>query len=104
MSNIYQTPGPYISGCYPPNDAQTGQVYFDSGLQTMVVYNGSGWITLTPSVTMLSFDAETAIDSVIASLDGMKSLHALSDKYPLVAEAIGQLEVALKLSQNIDHD
>jgi hypothetical protein len=102
MSHIYQTPGQYISGCYPPNDAQTGQVYFDSGLQTMVVYNGSGWITLTPSVTMLTFDADQAIESVIANLAGQKSLHDLADKYPLVAEAIGQLEVALKLSQNIN--
>jgi|TARA_R110000851_G_scaffold127434_1_gene259452 hypothetical protein len=104
MSHIYQTPGQYISGCHPPADAQNGQIYFDSGLQTMVVYDGSGWITLTPAVTMLSFDADHAIESVISNLAGQKSLHDLADKYPLVAEAIGQLEVALKLSQNINNE
>ena len=104
MSGLYQPPFPYINGCHPPATAQNGQIYYDSSKQAMVVYDGSTWQSLEIPRPMLSFDAAQAIESVIANLAGQKSLHELADKYPLVASAIGQLEVALKMSQNTDNE
>jgi|TARA_R110000851_G_scaffold227207_1_gene380031 hypothetical protein len=104
MSGIYQPPQPYINGCTPPDNAQTGAVYYDSGLQSMVVYDGTGWRSLALPRPVLTADAQDAIDHVISSLKEQNALYALADKYPLVASAIGQLEVALKMSQNINNE
>lgn len=91
----------YISNCYPPSTAQPGHVHYDSGTQTLKVFDGSAWHDLNISSVSLSWEAEQAIDKMI-EITNNPNLSEFADKYPLVAEALGQLEVALKLSQNND--
>jgi hypothetical protein len=86
----------------PPPSAQPGQVWYDGGRQELVVYTGSGWQPLTKTDYTLTWEADTALDYVIKRMQVDQTLSTMADKYPLVAEALGQLEVALKLCQNID--
>jgi len=95
---------PYISNCYLPASAQAGTVWFDSSTQSMQVYDGSTWVSLQPPKPMLSWEAEEALDKIIPMLNGQPLIVDMADKYPLVEEALGQLEVALKLCQNLDGD
>lgn len=92
----------YIYGCTPPDTAQTGAVFFDSNCQSMVVYNGSSWIKWEAPAPILTVDAENTLDQMIRILDKNKELSALSAKYPIVEQALGQLIVALKLCENLD--
>jgi hypothetical protein len=94
---------PYIS-VYdaPPPSAQPGQVWYDGGSQELVVYTGSGWQPVSRTNVTLTWEADNALDHVIKLMHKDSTLLELADKYPLVAEALGQLEVALKLCQNLD--
>jgi hypothetical protein len=94
---------PYISNCYPPSTAEPGAVRYDSGTQSLQVFDGSVWQSLGETQFTLTWEAEEAIDKMI-DLSSGPALAELSDKYPLVAEALGQLEVALKLCQNNEPD
>lgn len=91
-----------ISGCYPPYPAQPGMVWYDSGRQKMVVYDGSNWVEVENNIPTMTCEAEEAIDQLIDMINNQKRISEMADKYPLVAEALGQLEVALKLCQNLD--
>jgi len=80
-----------------------GQVFFDSGQQSMVVYDGTTWHTVEP-VVVSTIDHNTAY-AVEWAFDRMKAEQSIADmsaKYPLVADAIKQLEVTLKLCSNVD--
>jgi len=90
---------PFIANCYLPDTAQTGQVYYNSGTQSLNVFDGCTWIDLGDFSNTLTFDAEEAIDKMI-EITRKTNLNELADKYPLIAETLGQLEVALKLCQN----
>jgi hypothetical protein len=94
---------PYISNCYLPTTAEPGAVRYDSGAQSLNVFDGSSWHQLATPETGMTWTAEEAIDKMI-DLSSGPALAELSDKYPLVAEALGQLEVALKLCQNNEPD
>lgn len=89
----------FISNCYPPSTAEPGAVRFNSGTQCLQIFDGSSWHDFRLSEPTLSWEAEKAIDKMIEIIDG-PMLDELANKYPLVAEALGQLEVALKLCQN----
>jgi len=93
---------PYISNCYTPSQAQPGTVWYDSGSQSLMVYDGSTWVTLTPAVPSLTWEAEEAIDHLIELTMNQPRLDEMANKYPMVADALGQLEVALKLCQNLE--
>jgi hypothetical protein len=101
MTYVFQSSSTYISNCHPPPDAQTGQVFYDSGIQSMVVYNGGGWIPLPMPTAMLTYDAEQAIAEIIILLAEHKSLNEMAAKHPLIADAVAQLETVLKLHKNI---
>jgi hypothetical protein len=91
---------------YPPSSAQEGQIWWDSGRSDMVVFLNGSWEVISSSVAVhLDYNAERAIDWAIIRMndsDQETDLAAMAAKYPIVAEAIGQLEVALKLSSNLD--
>jgi hypothetical protein len=93
----------YIQGCFPPVTAIPGQVFFDSGCQSMVVYDGVAWQTIDFSAnSMLDVSTQAAIDWALNRIESDANLSVMATKYPLVADAIGQLEVALKLCMNLD--
>lgn len=87
-----------------PSSAQAGQVWFDGGTQQLKVYDGNSWRDLYTAQPTLSWEAENAIDHVIGTINNQKQISDMAAKYPLVAEALGQLEVALKLCQNLEND
>jgi len=96
---------PYISGCYPPSSAQAGQVWYDSGTQLMVIYDGSCWQPCSNGDPTMFPMADDAIDWAIEKmLTTSPELASMIAKYPLVADAVDQLEVVLKLCQNLDDD
>jgi len=88
-------------GCLPTS-AQYGTVMYDENSGSMVVYTTTGWEPVSSPGFALDIDAEMAIDKMIESINQSEKLFEMADKYPLVAEALGQLEVALKLCQNIE--
>ena len=100
---IYSSHRRYINNCNPPDNAQSGTVWFDSGLQCLVVYDGDTWVEFGDHQPFMTPDAEEAIDRVLDMLRGRSRINDLADKYPLVEDALGQLEVALKLCQNLDN-
>lgn len=94
-----------IDDCYPPDTAQIGQVWYDSAIQTMVVYTIEGWRPHHQPTVIMTYDAEQAIDWSIDKMSQKSpQLTDMIAKYPLVADAVDQLEVALKLCQNLDSD
>jgi hypothetical protein len=96
---------PYIGGCYPPSSAQAGQVWYDSGTQLMVIYDGNCWQPYSNGTPEMCAIADDAIDWAIENM--LKKSPEIADmiaKYPLVADAVNQLEVVLKLCQNLDDD
>jgi len=93
---------PYIGNCYPPPSAQPGEVWFDSSSQSIQVFDGYNWIGLPSPEPSLSWEAEQAIDRLIEMISNQDKISELAAKYPLVEEALGQLEVALKLTENLD--
>lgn len=94
----------YINGCYLPTAAQPGQVWFDTSTSTLKTYDGSMWIDIEVMQPTLSYDSEQAIDWAIDKMRCEEKISQLADKYPVVAQALGQLEVALKLCQNLETD
>lgn len=101
--HLISSPGSnYINNCYPPTSAQPGSVWFDSGTQTLKTYDGTMWYDVDPPQVTLAWEAEQAIDHIISKMNEQKELARLSAKYPIVADALGQLEVALKLCQNLE--
>ncbi len=94
---------PYIGNCYPPATAEPGAVRYDSDTQSLNVFDGSSWHQLPIPEVSMTWEAEEAIDKIINLTKG-PALDDLAAKYPLVAEALGQLEVALKLCQNNEPD
>ena len=93
---------PYVGNCYPPEQAQPGTVWYDSGEQHLKVYDGYRWVRLEMPQPMLSWEAEMALEHVIQRMNEQGKIAEMAAKYPLVAEALGQLEGALKLCQNLD--
>lgn len=93
----------FVSNCHPPPQAQPGTVWYDSGRQNLVVYDGQSWVELVQNSPILTWEAENAIDTLIEMLNNQPRISAMADKYPLVEDALGQLEVALKLCQNLDN-
>lgn len=92
----------HIQNCYPPSTAQAGQPWWDSGQQCLTVYNGTDWVPVhEPSVAM-TFIAEEAIDRMVDMISNQSTIADMADKYPLVRDALCQLEVALKMCQNLD--
>lgn len=90
---------------YPPVSAQPGQVWYDGGQQTLVVYTGSSWVPYDPSLNVgMPMATERALDELIKIVNTSNQLAASIDKYPLVADAMKQLEVALKLCQNLEDE
>jgi hypothetical protein len=91
---------------FPPSSAQEGQIWWDSGQNDVVVFLNGVWQVLSSGVAVhMDYDAERAIDWAIVRMnDSMQEtdLAAMAAKYPIVADAIGQLEVALKLCRNLD--
>ena len=92
----------YINNCYPPSSAQPGTVWFDSGTQTLKTYDGTMWYDVELGQASLTWEAEEAIDQIIAKMNEQKEVARMAAKYPIVADALGQLEVALKLCQNLE--
>ncbi len=96
----------YITGGFPPTQAQGGTVWYDTGQQCLVVYDGGQWQKLQNDgpTTMMAYDSAEALDWAIEKMRQEQNLSRLADKYPVVAEALGQLEVILKLCKNLDND
>lgn len=107
--HLFDSPAPsvYIQNCFPPSSAQPGQVWFDSGAQSLKIYDGTIWqifATGDNGTVAMNYDAEDAIDWAIKRVREEQKITELADKYPMVADALGQLEVILKLCQNLDDD
>lgn len=86
-----------------PESAVPGQLYFDTGVNKMKMYDGSIWNEITlVSDAQLTATADDAIDHVIEKINNNPQLTDFADKYPMVADAIGQLETVLKLHQNLE--
>lgn len=92
-----------------PASAAYGTVMFDEVDGCLKVFTmSSGWVDFNNSSKIdLNFNAEQAIDYVIDNMYDEKSkfqhdLVEIANKYPIVAEALGQLEVALKLCENLE--
>ena len=103
--HLYDNPAPsaYIQNCFPPSSAQPGQVWFDSGTQSLKVYDGAMWQTFADNNSVgMNYEAENAIDWAIKRIREEQKIVELADKYPMVADALGQLEVILKLCQNLE--
>jgi hypothetical protein len=95
----------YIPNCYPPSSAVPGSVYFDSGEQCMKAYDGTTWHTIeTTAISLPDMSTMDAVDWVMDRMKTEQSIADMSAKYPLVADAIKQLETALKLCSNVDND
>jgi hypothetical protein len=95
----------YIPNCYPPSSAVPGSVYFDSGEQCMKAYDGTTWHTIeTTAISIPDHDTAQAVDWIMDRMKTEQSIADMSAKYPLVADAIKQLETALKLCSNLDND
>ena len=95
----------FIEDCYPPDKAQMGAVFYDSGDQCLKVFDGA-WRNYTHGIEVeLTYTAEQAIDWSMRQmhLPPSTNIANMAAKYPLVADAIGQLEVALKLCQNLEN-
>lgn len=103
--NVIQ-PSPYISACYPPSSAQEGQIWWDSGQNCMTAFSNGSWHPISNDTEVfLEYDAKEAIDWAISRMNNSAAetdLAAMAAKYPIVADAVGQLEVALKLCRNLD--
>lgn len=52
----------------------------------------------------LDADSADAIDWAISRIKREKQISELADKYSMVAEALNELEVVLKLHQNLEND
>lgn len=102
MTHIITNTLPYIANCFPPVSSQPGMVWYDSGEQCFKVYDGSFWIRIDWPMPSMTWEADLALNQMINLMKGDNNLSKLANKYPLVAEALGQLEVALKLCENID--
>ena len=90
---------------YHPNPGMpmVGSVWYDKGPGQLQVFDGSNWVPLIMPQASLSWEANEAITHVLNSMRNEDKISDLADKYPLVADAIEQLEVALKLCQNLDN-
>lgn len=96
------------AGYYPlPASAVPGQVFFDSSSADFKVFDGVHWTVIgTPNsinAIEMTHDAEIAIDWAIEVMHDYKHLTELADKYPMVRDALTQLEVVIKLHQNLDN-
>ena len=95
----------YIHSCYPPTTAQQGQVWWDSGLRSLVVYDGNTWQTInTVSNVSLTQETEDAIEYALRKMKEETKVKELADKYPMVSNALLELETILKLHNNLDND
>jgi hypothetical protein len=95
----------YIPNCHPPSSAVSGSVFFDSGDQCMKVYDGSTWHKIdTMATSIVDHDTAQVVDWIMDRMKAEQSIADMSAKYPLVADAIKQLETALKLCSNLDND
>lgn len=95
---IHQSKKNYITGCTLPLSAEPGAVRFDSGSQTLKVYDGYTWNDFDTEQNDLTVEAQTAIDNMIELTENL-SLGELSNKYPVLEEAVKQLKFALRLCQ-----
>jgi len=102
--HLLESPRQHISNCYPPVTATPGSVWYDSGTQSLKTYNGTSWVELEPVRQIMTWEAEKAIDKLIAGLSTQEGISQLADKYPLVQDALLQLQVALKLCENLNDD
>ena len=95
----------HIPNCYTPSSAVPGSVFFDSGEQCMKVYDGTTWHTIeSVAISLPDMSTMDAVDWVMDRMKTEQSIADMSAKYPLVADAIKQLETALKLCSNLDND
>lgn len=96
---------PYITNCFTPSQAIPGTVWYDTGAQAFKVWDGSTWMDVSTSVTVeLDPDSADALDWAIGRIKREKQISELADKYPMVADALKELEVVLKLHQNLENN
>ena len=71
----------------------------------MKVYDGSTWHRVeTMATSIVDYDTAQAVDWIMDRMKAERSIADMSAKYPMVADAIKQLETALKLCSNLDND
>jgi hypothetical protein len=93
----------HIPNCYPPSSAVPGAVFFDTGQQCMVAYDGNTWHKIeTMGTSLADYDTSQAVEWAMDRMKAEQSIADMSAKYPLVADAIKQLEATLKLCSNLD--
>lgn len=96
--------GPYCNGSLMPENPKIGQPWYNGNTRRMEVFTGTGWIAANESVDVsVNMSAEIAIDWAIEQeRKNMGTIKDLADKYPTVREALEQLEMVLKLHQNLE--
>jgi hypothetical protein len=94
----------YVGNCYLPDNAQLGQVWFDSMTQSLQTFDGMSWQSIELNDPIMEYDSEQAVDWAIEKMRQEETISKFAGKYPVVAEALGQLEIALKLCQNLETD
>jgi hypothetical protein len=71
----------------------------------MKAYDGTTWHTIeTVAISLPDYATSEAVDWAMDRMKTEQSIADMSAKYPLVADAIKQLETALKLCSNLDND
>jgi hypothetical protein len=97
----------YISGCFLPPTGTQGQVVYDSEQQCMMAYDGNSgtWQRIVYAVTStVDVETEEAVEWALDRMKAEQAIAGMSAKYPMVSDAIKQLEATLKLCSNLDND
>lgn len=95
----------YITTDPLPTSAIPGQVFWSSSTSSLMVWDGYNWqpIQMQNYVeATLQPESAAAVDWAIEKMHEIDTLRDLADKYPTVAEALKQLEFAVKMHRNVD--
>jgi len=103
MTNTILTTNIGNPAYYFPPDPAEGTMWYNSSTYKMMYWDGVSWMEIAvESDTHLNHRAELGIDWAIEQVEKpLLDLSDACDKYPLVADAIHQLETVLKLHQNL---
>lgn len=97
---------PYIPPVEYPEDPQMGQVWWNSGICRLCVWDGVDWRDLPDIATVYNIDpkVDDVVDWGLAQTSDTVDIVTLANKYPLVQSALGQLEIALKVARSLEEE
>lgn len=95
--NVFSNKGavPYIN--MSSNQPMVGAVSFDSGSQTMKVYDGNGWLTVGggSATVNLSDTAISVLKWAEKKMQEERELKALCDKHPTIKDLVDQMNMSI---------